>query len=327
MSVQSVLPLAFFTKSTRLHRYSGTKAQPSRPVVSECTARGGHGSRLGRSPGASGGSPRPPPAGRLPPLSAALRGTETPGQGLPAARARLSTPGPARPCPARGPPTSGQQVDEHEQRQVEEDEEPQVQPVRLPRQRRRRHRRRVPLRRRLLPAPRPRRRRRHLLTQLRHGTARGRRSLRRRLQPFRARSQWEASARSRAATPQGGAAASRDGRWRPLAAVGRGLPLWQPPSALCSSVRAASGSLRRDLGGNKRSPLAVSAPWRAGGLLEQTERPPWEDTQGKPACPRKLVAARTPSGSVEEFMHAVGFKARNCIKNSKKRSCTACTAF
>lgn len=117
------------------------------------------------------------------------------------------------------------------------------------------------------------------------------------------------------------------GRWRPLAAVGRGLPLWQPPSALCSSVRAASGSLRRDLGGNKRSPLAVSAPWRAGGLLEQTERPPWEDTQGKPACPRKLVAARTPSGSVEEFMHAVGFKARNCIKNSKKRSCTACTAF
>lgn len=178
-----------------------TKAQPSRPVVSECTARGGRGSRLGRSPGASGGSPRPPPAGRLPPLSAALRGTETPGQGLPAARARLSTPGPARPCPARVSPTSGQQVDEHEQRQVEEDEEPQVQPVRLPRQRRRRHRRRVPLRRRLLPAPRPRRRRRHLLTQLRHGTARGRRSLRRRLRPFRTRSQWEASARSRAATP------------------------------------------------------------------------------------------------------------------------------
>lgn len=183
-------------------------------------------------------------------------------------------PGRALPCPARVSPTSGQQVDEHEQRQVEEDEEPQVQPVRLPRQRRRRHRRRVPLRRRLLPAPRPRCRRRHLLTQLRHGTARGRRSLRRRLRPFRTRSQWEASARSRAATPQGGAAASRDGRWRPLAAVGRGLPLWQTPSALCRSVRAASGSLRRDLCGNKRSPLAVSAPWRAGGSLEQTERLP-----------------------------------------------------
>lgn len=77
------------------------------------------------------------------------------------------------------------------------------------------------------------------------------------------------------------------GGWWPLVAVGRELPRREPPSArgghFCQSTRAAPVSLHRDLCGNKHSPLAGSASWRAGGLLEQTEgssrKSWWEDTQ------------------------------------------------
>lgn len=137
-------------------------------------------------------SPRPPPAGRVPLLSVRRR--------------------------APGPRPSGQQVDEHEERQVEEDEEPQVQPVRLPRQRRRRHRRRVPLRLplRLLPAPRRRRRRRHLVAPLREGpgavpSAQAPAALPR-AEPMGGE-RTSPPPRPRAATPEGWAGASRDGGW------------------------------------------------------------------------------------------------------------------
>ncbi|XP_062483580.1 uncharacterized protein LOC134168176 [Pezoporus occidentalis] len=95
-----------------------------------------------------------------------------------------------------GPASSGQQVDDHEERQVEEKEKPQVQPVGLPRQRHRlrpaaivRH---IPL----LPPPRL---RLHVL----EGRLPGPRYSPRRLQLyFRVGSQWERSARI-AVTPCG----------------------------------------------------------------------------------------------------------------------------